>query len=307
MNEEEILQKQLELVEGMDERHAKRLRSFQKKFFDVLVALMAEKLNRDADGNLSSSARNFAISNIVETAWTEVNDDYRDTVARLMNEMLKGSNLTNAYMRFQTDSNTRLKKAKERADQLLFRSLGLKPTTKRGQLDLVRGGFFDTILEDSSIRTELKRVLINSVSAKQDYKQTTDQIRRLLRGTRERQGRFERYYQVNVYDTLNQADRLHNQAYAEQLDLKAFVYSGTVIGNTRGFCKARAGKVFLTSEAEEWRRERWNGKTDNYSPLRDLGGYNCRHRVSYISNAKAVRRRRDLYIDEQGNLNKRDG
>lgn len=302
MDEEDLLKARLELIEGMDDRHSKRLRRIQRMFFDVLVTVIGGKLKIDNSGAFSSGTNNFSVSGAVSDAWGQVQDEYEDTVAKLINEMLKGSNLTRAYMKFQTSSNERHKRASKAAERLLFDTMGIR--RRDGKIALKRNGFFDTIIGDNSIRNELTQTLIKAVGGRSDYNETIRGIENLLKGTDERLGRFERYYNVNVYDSLNQMDRIHNRAFAEELDLRAFRYAGTVIDNTRRFCRKRAGKIFLTEEAEEWKDDPPKAAQRNYNPLRDLGGHNCRHSVAYISDAKAARLRDDLIINEAGMLEK---
>lgn len=303
MNEDEIWKEKLKHIEGIDDRHSKRLRRFQKKFFDVLAAILAERLSFSDEGDLTQGTRNLTISTAVNSAWKEVSIEYEDVVAQLINEMLRGSNLTSAYMKFQTPVSKKYKLADKKAKTLLQRLLGFTMDGKK--VALVKGGLFDTIIGDNSIRNDVSRVLIKAATGGSGYKATLSEVRGLIQGADGKLGKFERYYQTNVYDTLNQADRIHNKVFADELKLQAFTYSGTVIGKTRTFCKHRANKVFLVSEAEEWNDLKWGGKTKNYKPLRDLGGYNCRHVARFISDAKAARKRKDLFIDEKGKLKKK--
>lgn len=62
---------------------------------------------------------------------------------------------------------------------------------------------------------------------------------------------------------------------AEQAGLDHFVYTGTVIEETRDFCKRHLGKVLSRAEIAKLDEQTWDGKSG--PALAACGGYNCRH------------------------------
>ena len=78
------------------------------------------------------------------------------------------------------------------------------------------------------------------------------------------------------------------------LEFKAFIYEGGIYDDTCDFCKERNGKVFTIKEAEEWKKLEWPEKNENYEPLKDMGGTDCRHHPSWISDSLATILRPDL-------------
>jgi hypothetical protein len=62
---------------------------------------------------------------------------------------------------------------------------------------------------------------------------------------------------------------------AEQAGLDHFVYTGTVIEDTRPFCRRNLGRVLSREEIAKLDQEGWNGKSG--PAMTHCGGYNCRH------------------------------
>ena len=115
-------------------------------------------------------------------------------------------------------------------------------------------------------------------------------MQEIVVGTQVRDGALEKYYKQFAYDTFNQTDAAINKHYADSLDLKWFIYQGSLIDTSRPFCVKRAGKVFNTEETDKWKCDpdligKPKGKKcdDSYNPLIERGRYNCRHTLRYIT------------------------
>lgn len=112
----------------------------------------------------------------------------------------------------------------------------------------------------------------------------------LVVGNADADGFLVRYFRQYAYDTFNQVREIKNQEFAEGLNLKWFLYQGSLIETSRRFCEKRAGKVFSTEETKTWKNDPdlVEQKTkDTYNPLIERGRYNCRHWIDYISQETA--------------------
>ena len=174
----------------------------------------------------------------------------------------------------------------------VLKSLGIEATQKT--FKVISGGYLESLVYDADILNDIKRVTINAAFGDVELTALNKQMRDIIEGTNGTEGKFERHFKTYTYDVLQRTSRYQTTAIAEKVGLKAFIYSGTVIDNTRKFCKDRAGKVFTIEEAQEWENEDFAGKPKDYDPLRDLGGHNCRHNKRYITAAEAIRRRPEL-------------
>ena len=112
----------------------------------------------------------------------------------------------------------------------------------------------------------------------------------------------ERFYSRWTYDLYSQYQRVGANEIRKGLGLVFAVYEGGEIETSRDFCDERNGKVFHISEVEGWVNLEWQGKPETaYNPIIDLGGYNCRHTLRWVSKEFAAMKRpevKDLFAFE---------
>jgi hypothetical protein len=181
-------------------------------------------------------------------------------------------------------------------DKLLQR-FGL---TERGAL--IEDGFFDLFVRDTSIQQQAKKAAYQLQYSGKGPKEFATTLQAIIEGEPGQSGAYEKHFNRYVYDTYQQADAEVQELYAKKLDLQAALYSGGTVRDSRPFCKARNGFVWLRSEIASWNQLDWAGKIKEGTVEVNRVGYNCRHHLSYITNKMALQRRSDLYIDEKGNL-----
>jgi hypothetical protein len=180
----------------------------------------------------------------------------------------------------------------ERAVKEITKSLGLEVNQKT--FKLIAGGYLESITRTTEVKLKVMKATLNAAFGESDFRTFLKDLRGIVQSAPDSEGALTRHYKTFAYDIVQRASRIQGQQMAEQIGLKAFIYSGSVIEKTRAFCKTKAGKVFTTEEAEQWKDEEWGGKNEGYTPLRDLGGHNCRHRVRWITKQEAIRRRPEL-------------
>jgi hypothetical protein len=99
----------------------------------------------------------------------------------------------------------------------------------------------------------------------------------------------QKYWSRWTYDIYNQYERIGANEVRKRLGLSFAVYEGGEIETTRPVCEKRNRKVFHISEIESWVNDNWEGKNEiGYKPIIDLGGYNCRHRLRWITKETAA-------------------
>ena len=159
-------------------------------------------------------------------------------------------------------------------------------------IDILRGGWVQKIGELRDPFTRVQEIGISAVSQGITLGEFKKQIRDAAfdKGARS----IKHHFQTNANDAYAQFDRTTQTTYADELGLRAFIYEGGLIETSREFCNERNGKVFTTDEAEAWKLLNWKGKNKDYDPLRDMGGHNCRHHPSFISDELAIRLRPEL-------------
>ena len=302
MNQDETWKRKEKHGRELERENNKRLRALETKVFEIIVRELQKQYTFSGD-TVERSLQNLRVTSAINNAFKQIDELHGHVMMDFARELLKSSNYTQAYFKLLAPNADVFKSANNKALAITLRSLGMR--VDEGNLKIVSGGFLNTLLEDNFLRKQVQAEARSVVLSGGGFESLSSRIRRIVKGAPGKTGSFERYYNTYAYDFINRVDRTENDTYARELGLQAFVYAGTEIGNTRDFCAKRIGKVFLRSEAKKWKKIRFEGKPKTgYDPLRDLGGYNCRHVARFISNRKAVEMRDDLYI-EDGKLKKR--
>ena len=250
------------------------------------------------EGRLISNASNQSLVQSINGIFKDWNDkDHLPVVEGYGKDLLTISSLNETYFdTFSTNSDLYSRTSKSIINDSR-RALGLNTSG-----DFLSGGFLDNFTKDTRIQTELKNLSNGAINSRTPFADFKAQVRELLQGSDARQSRLQDYYQVFAYDTYQTYDRTESNKYAEALGMDAFIYGGGKIATTRQFCCQRNGLIWTKEEASKWKTLRFDGKPKNYDPLRDLGGFGCRHTTQWISNEVAARRRKDLELDEDGEL-----
>lgn len=105
-----------------------------------------------------------------------------------------------------------------------------------------------------------------------------------------------RYFARWTHDIYSQMQRVGANRIRIDLGLKYAIYQGGLIATSREFCEERNRKCFSDDEIMAWEKLNWEGKPEiGYNAMIDCGGYNCRHRLDWISEQMARRMRPDLF------------
>jgi hypothetical protein len=95
-----------------------------------------------------------------------------------------------------------------------------------------------------------------------------------------------------VQDALMGFDGQFAKYRADEAGLTSFLYYGSLMKDSRDFCRLHAGKVYTTDEINQiWANDSAQGR-DQGSPFIVRGGYNCRHSWQPVDPS---------WIDESGN------
>ena len=87
---------------------------------------------------------------------------------------------------------------------------------------------------------------------------------------------MRRYASQIAHDSLMQFDGSFILLKAKEAGLNKFKYNGTLVRDSRDFCKKNQGRTFTQEEANaEWQKS-WTGKSSS-DPFTARGGYRCRH------------------------------
>ena len=87
---------------------------------------------------------------------------------------------------------------------------------------------------------------------------------------------MRRYASQQVHDSLMQFDASLVIQAGKEAGADKWKYYGSVIRDSRPFCKEHAGKVYTEAEIRDIWQGDWAGKAPG-DPFIVRGGYNCRH------------------------------
>ena len=167
--------------------------------------------------------------------------------------------------------------------------IGLKGDT------VIAGSFLDSLNKMPEVQDQLKKFVLQNVAGNNSYSSFLTGITDLVKGKPGAEGMVQKYYRQYAYDTFNNVDAAINLQFAKSVGFKYFIYQGSIITDSRAFCKKRAGRVYSVAETLKWKNDpTLLGSPSTYSPLIERGRWNCRHSIKYISEALAFKLRPEL-------------
>ena len=265
-----------------------RVEKLQTELLKQLAAIL-EWLEFDGK-RLKNSPKNMAKLRRLEGVWSKFERELMDKeLALFAEELLKVGQLTIGYY----EATGLIKSdAVKRVVETLREVIGIDVDGK-----LLAGGYLDRLGKTAEVRQQLRDYVLQSIVSKRSLGDFRNGLGDLVVGNDATDGALQRFWRQYAFDTYNQVHEVANKTIADGLGLKYFIYQGSVIENTRQFCRVKAGKVFSTEEAERWKDDPdlIDKKTKaQYNPLLERGRYNCRHFLNYISESVAVELRPDL-------------
>jgi len=245
----------------------------------------------DLDGKtLKNTPSNIAKLRELEGIWSTFERDAMEKeLAMFAEELMKVGDMAIGY--YETTGTVK-KELIQSVIQTLREVIGIEENGK-----LLSGGYLDRLGKTGEVRQQLRDYVLQSIVSKRKASAFQSGLSDLIVGNKDTEGALQRYWRQYAFDTYNQVHEVASKTAADGLGLKYFIYQGSVIENTRQFCRKRAGKVFSTDETKTWKDDPdlIEKKTkEQYNPLLERGRYNCRHFLSYISDEVAAELRPDL-------------
>jgi hypothetical protein len=103
---------------------------------------------------------------------------------------------------------------------------------------------------------------------------------------------FVKYASLLVTDSIMGFDGQLAKFRADQLGLGSYLYYGSIIKDSRDFCRKHTGKVYTEEQINQiWANDTGQGR-DQGSPFIVRGGYNCRHSWQPVDPS---------WVDDEGN------
>ena len=272
-----------------------RIERAQNKLFRTISDIFLASLAADAAGIIQKDSNHPYIPYRLD----QIFDQYRDeTIAPIVTKMQgtfeQIANKNGAYFSSFTENDQ-----DENVKASVFSTLGIT-----GGI-IAAGSILSSILQDRSAINTIKSVVMAAVSGGMTITALKVAVEEIV--LRKDGGLIKKLFHEKAPDPFYKVDRYINTKYGVALKLNYAIYQGGQIKTSRPFCIHRNNKVFSRDEIlrfgtpsdtfggyENISTGDFQGKTDPYNPVTDLGGYNCRHHLHWISDELAYALRPDL-------------
>lgn len=296
---QEIFSNKMDFMAAVELQTERRFTDAESWLFDKIIQQVLPELDVE-DGQIKNTNRNIRtltrrMNVVMQSLRTGKNAEIVD---RVLHNMGRISTFNKSYFGIVSDvAAERFDNATSRVEAIMRRALGFTPDGK-----IRPKSFIDSISQVDGINNTLREYAIKSIQGGSSVETFTAQLDEAIRTDQEGLGILNRNRKQLINDRYAQYDRAESKSFADEFKMQAFIFSGGKVSDTRRFCCQRNGIVFTREEARRWATMKWTGKNRGYSPLIDMGGYNCRHSPQWISNRVAMRRRDDLFINDEGKL-----
>lgn len=286
-----------QFIKTNEKKYLAKINRLKKSFLAAVLEYFISELSI-RDGVISNTTANLSKARRIGLIQNDfVESEVNPLMQFLANSLIKLHDLNRKYFNTIPDvKNAAVKTASDKALNVMMNKLGYetKGKTIKKQSYLFGLSRMDSVYE--VVKTEALRAVVNQVSLKVFRERIGDVV--------QKDKALEKHFLRLSGDIYAQFERESSNQTRQNLKLSFALYSGGVIGTTRPFCKARNGKVFHDSEIRKFgtsadtyggyenkSQGEFQGKTRPYDPFSDLGGYNCRHFINWISDRMALRRR----------------
>ena len=152
----------------------------------------------------------------------------------------------------------------------------------KANVDITRSNLLGAGIREN-FSNAIREVLKANIAGVGDGNQLRKTVAQFIEGTETEKPFLQRYITQVTNDSIMGFNAEYLQTISEDLDIKYYRYSGTIIGDSRPFCVARAGRLFKKEEIEKWPElGQWQGRmpgTNKQTIFSYRGGYNCRHLI----------------------------
>lgn len=274
-------------IDKLNEELTGKIRSDQQKFLDDIFGEFMDQLERNPDGTIKNSEKNYRVIDRIDHVFDEYSKhNSADLIKLLLGGVGSIFDMNSDYFSL-LDGKAKVKQIQPKVKKYLNRWIGLDEKGGVG-----RNGYLDQLVKMEDVRLKVKQASLKMITSQKGYEQARKDMQTLIAGDKKNLGALERYHRNYTYDLFSQIDRAVGRQMGNELGMKYAIYSGDIIKTSRIFCIHHAGNVYHISEIMDF--DPPEAKQPDYDPIHDLGGYGCRHVLRWISLAMAKRLRPEI-------------
>lgn len=287
---QEIENARLEYIKLRQELLRRKAGGLQQRLWTKIAALI-DDMDVSADGRIKTTVRNTGALQRLNTTFQSFYLTAERTIGTwLAKAVVNLLGLNRLYIR-SVDKKFNAKSVEERILASTMRQLGFDMAKNR----VIRGSWLAGLLQAQSVKIKAMQRISTALAARQSLKDFRKALRQEFLNTSTGLGLLEKHYNTHTSNFFASIDRQTQLYYAEEAKLEYAIWAGSIIAPTkrssgsRLFCRQRVNRIYTIKEIKSWEAQDWQGKIANSNILVTMGGHNCTHSLSFISQAMAQR------------------
>lgn len=301
MTKQELKQftnKRTNLIESLIDLMGDRIKKNQKAVLERILENFVEKLDTDENGKVINNDKNRKLLFQIDDAFKEYRKkEAVETIQLLLKSVNKIMTFNQQYFTAM-EGKAAVLPIMPKVKEFMKQWLGIKGDVAEPN------GYIERLVQSDAAKIALKNTAMKIVIGQEGFENALTQVRELVNKNNFMFGEFGNHARSFTYDLYSQIDRATADVVRNDLKLSFAIYEGGIIKTSRLFCEEHEGHVYHVSEIMQFDPK--EAKPPNYNPLTDLGGYNCRHHLNWISNAMAKSLRPDVQYFIDGTAEEND-
>lgn len=280
-NYRDLINERERLISNLQVKLDRRVQAAQNSLYTKLVRIAAE-IETDAVGNIKQANSISSLTGQVGRVFIAYTDNVRTSIIPwFIRSIYKLLGINHSY--FKSFNRFKSNSVKSIATRRFMEHLGYSIMSNK----LIKGSWLDGLSTVDAVRTSVMQRFSSAVLAGLNIKEFKRSFKDMFLSSSGLS--LKSHWETHTRTIFVSLDRSMQQYYAKELNLEYYIFSGTIQHNTRDFCASRVNRVYTKDEVRKWNLLQWKGKIPNSDVFIVLGGYNCRHVLSAISEKIALR------------------
>lgn len=263
-------------ISKQDKALKKRVARAERDLYNNVLSIYSS-VKTDEDGSIKKTASNYNKLNQISTVYQAFTQKTTSAIGQwLVKQSSKLLNLSTKYFKKITVFDNDVVEGKVRKN--LLAELGYDIQKKA----FIKGRWLDNLVKGGGVSDSIGALLNDAIAAKMNLKQFISNVKNVI-SPAGGGGVLTRHFNTFTRDFFNRVDRSIGKGYADQLELNFAIWGGTLKKNSRQICEDNVNKVFTRKELIAIGETSWPEKKKVHNIFLDLGGYNCRHQLDWVS------------------------
>ncbi len=265
----------------------------QKELFQFLITKLENELEVE-QGEILQNERNELIISDFSKETELFKEQFTTSIyKKICENMLIQTDLLSSYFRESNSRNT-ISNIQDKIFNITA-IIGIDPSGK-----VIKGSYIDKLTDSEALKFKLVDYIRISIDSQQDFMSFRNGMAEIVEES-ENVNEVNRDIWEFAHDVFFVQSQQQDNFFADFLGLDFFIYDGTKLTTSRPFCCGgfdkvanqelpnKISKVFSRKDAEKFDKMDWEGKIPGVKFFAQIGGYGCRHHLSWITKEKALK------------------